>query len=155
MKTAKVAQVQAGGKSGDYNFFEYKLDNGYSGSAAQKADKPYANIGDVIEYEEEKFKNGSPKIVIKKKIAGPSVNMEAEKVDTQKKNLQIQEQRLDLDKDKQVLIIRQSSIKSAVDFLHEKTGVTWMEVLEHADIFTHYVMTGTIPDVTGLEKPPF
>src|SRR3990167_4782957 len=155
MKTGKVVQVQAGGKSGDYNFFEYKLYNGYSGSAAQKADKPYANPGDVIEYEEEKFKNGSPKIAIKKKIAGPSVNVEAEKVDTQKKNLQIQEQRLDLDKDKQVLIIRQSSIKSAVDFLHEKSGVTWMEVLEHADIFTSYVMTGNIPDVTGLQDPPF
>lgn len=155
MKTAKVTQVQPGGKSGEYNYFEYKLDNGWSGSACGKSDKPYANVGDIIEYEESAFKNGSPKIEIKKKVVGPSVNVQAEQVATQKKNVEIQGAKLDFDKDKQILIIRQSSIKSAVDFLHEKSGVTWMEVLEHADIFTSYVLNGQIPDATGLDKAPY
>ena len=155
MKTAKITQVQSGNKSGDYNYFEYTLDNGYSGSAAQKASESFGKVGDVIEYEEGKFKNGNNKIEIKKKLVGPSVNVQAEQVANQKKNTEIQGAKLDFDKDKQILIIRQSSIKASVDFLQARTGVTFIEVLSCADVFTNYVLTGKIPDVTELDKLPF
>jgi hypothetical protein len=155
MKTARIIQVQSNGKSGDWFIYEYKLDDGFSGISYSKSETAYALIGDIVTYETAKDKKGNDKIIIKEKKVGPSVNLEAEKVDVQKKNLDVNNQRLDFDKDKQILIIRQSSIKSAVDFLSQKSGQTWIEILEHADIFTNYVLTGKIPDVTELDKLPF
>jgi len=155
-KTSKILQVQNNGMAGQWYKFEYHMEDGFVGSAYGKNPKPYGNPEDVIEYDTDVDREGLPKIKIIKKISGPSVNVEAQKVDSQKANVQINKGRLDFDKDKQILIIRQSSIKAAVDYIvHKVTDSDYTTVLELSDIFTNYVLTGNHPDITDGDKLPF
>lgn len=154
-KTSKILQVQNDGMVGQWYKFEYHLEDGYTGSAYGKNSKPFGSPGDVIEYDTDVDKQGLPKIRIVKKISGPSVNTEAQRVDAQKANVEVNKGRLDFDKDKQILIIRQSSIKSAVEYCANKDKVDYMDVLGIADIFTNYVLTGNHPDPVENDKLPF
>ena len=56
----QVTETTKGSKSGDYQYWTIKTPT-HEGSMASKKDECYVQVGDMIEYTMDTFKNGSPK----------------------------------------------------------------------------------------------
>lgn len=143
--TAKITQVQSNGTFGEFYCFEYTLDDGYSGLSYQRKNDSFGKPGDVIEYERTQDKNGKAKVKINKKVAGPSVNTDAQRTDAQIKNTKINEERLNLDRDKQPIIVRQTAFKAACEYYANRQS-NHKELFDLCQMLTNYALTGNIPD---------
>ena len=145
MKTATVKKVQGNGDSNGFYCFEVDLDNGDSGQMWGKKPECFVNPGDVIKYDMGKTKSGHDKINVSEKVKGAAAVHDQ----TREKSVEIQAKRLDFDQDKQVLIIRQSSLKAAIEW---RPSVDISKLLQIADIFTNYCLTGEKPEISEPQK---
>jgi hypothetical protein len=148
MKTATVKKVQGNGDFNGFYCFEVDLDNGESGQMWGKKPECFVNPGDVVKYEMSKTKSGHDKINVSEKVKGAAQVHDQ----TREKSVEIQAKRLDFDQDKQVLIIRQSSLKAAIEW---RPSAEIENVLKAADIFTNYCLTGEHPKVENPDDLPF
>ena len=148
MKTATVKQVQGHGENNGYYKWEVALDDGYAGFMFGKKPDCFVSTGEVIEYEAGEYKGGIPKISVTRKVKAASVVHD----DTRQKSVEIQEKRLQMDDSKQIMITRQSSLKSAVEW---RPSLDLQSLLKVADIMTNYCMTGQIPENMPSDELPF
>lgn len=148
MKTATVKQVQGHGENNGYYKWEVWLDDDYSGFMFGKKSTCFVNTGDVVEYEREEYKGGIPKVSVRNKVKAAAAVHD----DSRQKYNDIQEKRLTFDESKQILIIRQSCLKAAVDW-----GQTsdLAKLLHTADAMVKYCTTGELPEIKKTDDLPF
>ena len=140
MKTAKITNIE---KKPDFKtndgktlyVFELDLDNGDKGAIFKQKDNPYVEVGNSINY------TINERGTIKIQREGGNFIPKAPIVDT----------------DRQLSIIRQSSLKAAVDICIAQGIYSPEDVLSRAEAFTDWVMDKN--QVQGMafvdDKAPF
>ena len=139
MKTAKITNIQ---KKPDFitndnktlYVFELSLDNGDIGAIFKQKDNAYVEVGQEISYE--LTERGTIKI--------------------QRENSNFSSNRPAPDNDRQLSIIRQSSLKAAIDLVvHEKIEIH--ELIKTADSFVDWVQGKKQAEYTNnsTDKAPF
>ena len=139
MKTAKITNIQ---KKPDFitndnktlYVFELSLDNGDIGAIFKQKDNAYVEVGQEISYE--LTERGTIKI--------------------QRENSSFSSNRPAPDNDRQLSIIRQSSLKAAIDLVvHEKIEIH--ELIKTADSFVDWVQGKKQAEYTNhsTDKAPF
>tara|TARA_R100000781_G_scaffold37026_1_gene26221 strand:+ start:2034 stop:2453 length:420 start_codon:yes stop_codon:yes gene_type:complete len=139
MKTAKITNIQ---KKPDFitndnktlYVFELSLDNGDTGAIFKQKDNAYVEVGQEISYE--LTERGTIKI--------------------QRENSNFSSNRPAPDNDRQLSIIRQSSLKAAIDLVvHEKIEIH--ELIKTADSFVDWVQGKKQAEYTNnsTDKAPF
>ena len=141
IKKAKVTSVQANGtwqtKDGSKTFYKHEVafDNGDCGEYSSIAvEQTKFVVGQETEYEYIDGKFPKVKPVSNFQQGGFSAAPKSDKV--------------------QEYIVKQSSLKCAVDFVIANGGDT-KRVIDIAEMFTEWVLNGTKPQAAPIEEMPF
>lgn len=129
MKNSKVVNVQGSGTFKELYVFEVELDNGDIGKVYRKSDDPKLSIGQEISYTLND--KGSIKIVTDYQKNNPTQSSPQKSNDVQK------------------LIVKQSSLKSSVDY---NSNCSAEEVLENAQIFYEWVWDLKKPNTNNFDS---
>ena len=129
MKNSKVVNVQGSGMFKELYVFEVELDNGDIGKVYRKSDDPKLSIGQEISYTLND--KGSIKIVTDYQKNNPTQSSPQKSNDVQK------------------LIVKQSSLKSSVDY---NSNCSAEEVLENAQIFYEWVWDLKKPNTSNFDS---
>lgn len=135
IKTSKVTKANYDGKWQDLHKHTVAFENGdhgtyFSKSESQEKFKP----GTETEYKYDELKNR-----IKVHYAEPFNKTSGSTTSTS---------------DREIYIIRQSSLKAALEY-HASVGQMEEQLLDTADIFTEYVLTGKKPQTAKNDNLPF
>ena len=132
MKSSKVTNVQGNGTFKDMHVFEVELENGDMGKIYKKSREAGVDVGQELEYTMNE--KGTIKIVTEyqKNLAAGSVSSNGV-TNTYKKDDNVQQ-----------LIVKQSSLKAAVDFCDDTSTVK--DVIKVAQEFVDWVMENKKPD---------
>jgi hypothetical protein len=129
MKNSKVVNVQGSRMFKELYVFEVELDNGDIGKVYRKSDDPKLSIGQEISYTLND--KGSIKIVTDYQKNNPTQSSPQKSNDVQK------------------LIVKQSSLKSSVDY---NSNCSAEEVLENAQIFYEWVWDLKKPNTSNFDS---
>ena len=129
MKNSKVVNVQGSGTFKELYVFEVELDNGDIGKVYRKSDDPKLSIGQEISYTLND--KGSIKIVTDYQKNNPTQSSPQKSDEVQK------------------LIVKQSSLKSSVDY---NSNCSAEEVLENAQIFYEWVWDLKKPNTSNFDS---
>mgnify|MGYP003141801973 FL=1 len=146
MKSSKVTNVQGNGTFKDMHVFEVELENGDMGKIYKKSREAGIDVGQELEYTMNE--KGTIKIVTEyqKNLAAGSVSSNGV-TNTYKKDDNVQQ-----------LIVKQSSLKAAVDFCDDTSTVK--DVIKVAQEFVDWVMDNKVPiennsGLNGTDDLPF
>jgi hypothetical protein len=135
IKTSKVKTAQYDGKWQDLHKYTIAFENGDHGTYFSKSDSQEKfKAGIETEYKYDELKNR-----IKVHYAEPFAKTSGTPTQTN---------------DREIYIIRQSSLKAALEY-HASVGRMEEQLLDTADMFTDYVLTGKKPQTAKNDNLPF
>ena len=151
-KKSKVTNVQSNGTwDGQYGTmykFEIEFENGDAGEYSSKSKdqtKFLAGVETDYEYTDGKFPKVKPVWVqnqqpVQSKPSAPAASDKMSKQDWANK-----------DEAKEISIVRQSSLKAAVEFCDKNCTIE--HIIDNAEVFYNWVRTGEKPKATKDEMP--
>lgn len=153
-KKGILKAAKAYGQQDSYGNYTFILeftngDNGMFGTKQDQIGTMGFIIGQEVEYciEKKVSKAGKDYYKITKPAAANNfrANAAANTAAKQDAYKEVQEKRLSFDEEKQILIIRQSTLKAAVDYHLAVGEMEHSKIIDTAEFFTNWVLTGKKP----------